>query len=568
LVRLNLGAAQLEQYTIVDLPEVACLASYCLMASLGEDRVRLFGEDQPAGPSPHVEVLPHWLIAGQERASADLVYNAHSFSEMDGRSATFYLKEVERISRRYFFHINHETRFRYRTPDSGLSLNRIGSEIVPSEQHFRLLDKQPQVFVRPENRGNRGYAYLYERTDGRPPATGATRAWLRPEHAPKRRQILLLSSSADRYGSDRAMSELAAALCRSGHRVAAALPHEGPLADVLRAMGMPVIVAPLSVIGRSVPVRHLPALMAAAIRSRDEMICAFQGFSPDVVYSNTSHVVDGPALARAFGAAHVWHLREIERVPPLARRLYGYWLLATSARVVAISEAVRSAYFGGAARRVVVVTDGVDLTAFRSTDSNRPLPTYSRERPLRLLSVGRITPWKGQDVAVKAVLALVRAGHPVHLRLAGAALTSRDEAYEARLRELSSPCPGITMEGEVDDVRPLYEWADVVIHTAVEPEPFGRVVVEAMASGCAVLATDQGGPREIIRDGIDGRLIEPGDPDQLADCLATLLSNPDEIAGMGKAARARAESFSLDATARAIDEILRHLHDKRLGTER
>lgn len=555
-----LAPDRLATYTIVDLPEVACLGAYCLMASVGEDRVRLFGEGKPCGPKPHVEVLPHWSITRCESMSADLVYNAHSFSEMDGTSAAFYLAETERLCRRFFFHINHETRFRYRTPEGGLSLNRLGSEMSPSPQLFSLLDRRPQAFVRPENRGNEGYAYLYQRRgNGRSAADDVAQRWHCRLDSRKGQRVLLLSSSAERYGSDRAMSELACALSRSGYTVAAALPHEGPLTESLRTLGIAVFVLPLSVIDRSMTALDFMALGSAAARTRRSIIEPLQAFAPDVVYSNTSHVVDGPALARAFHAAHIWHLREIERIPPPLRRLYGYWLMATSARVLTISEAVRAAYFQGARGRVRVVPDGVDLTRYRATTPSSQPPEYNPERPLRVLSVGRLTRWKGQDVAVNAVSSLAEAGLPVELRIVGAALNERDVRFEELLRERSDRCPAIAVEGEVDDVLPLYGWSDVVVHTAVEPEPFGRVIVEAMASACAVVATDHGGPREIIRDGIDGRLIQPAEPLLLAATLQEFLSAPEEVGRLAAAARTRAEDFSMELTARAVVSVLLEL---------
>jgi putative sugar O-methyltransferase len=162
---VSLGGHRLSRYTILDLPEVACLAGYCLMATLGEDRVRLFCEEEPCGAGPVVEVLPHWRITQCGPSSADLVLNTHSFSEMDGRSATFYLHEIERVSKRFFYHINHETRFRFRTPDGAESVNRIGSEMVPANDLFKLVSRCPQDFTRPENRAVRGFAYLYERQE-------------------------------------------------------------------------------------------------------------------------------------------------------------------------------------------------------------------------------------------------------------------------------------------------------------------------------------------------------------------------------------------------------------------
>lgn len=160
---LRLGRAAIHSYTILDLPEVACLSAYCLMGALGEDAIRLYGETPPWSDDVLVEILPHWLVGTLQDLSADLVFNAYSFSEMDSASSSWYLREIERICNIHFFHVNHETRFRYRRTDGSESINHIGSELVPDPDKFRLSRRRPRQFVRPEARDNVAFEYLYER---------------------------------------------------------------------------------------------------------------------------------------------------------------------------------------------------------------------------------------------------------------------------------------------------------------------------------------------------------------------------------------------------------------------
>lgn len=551
-----LGANHLERYTIVDLPEVACLSAYCLMAAHGEERVRLFGEAEPTGSKPFVDVLPHWSVTTFADLSYDLVYNSHSFSEMDGKSATFYLHEVERLTRHYFFHANHETRFSYRTPIGRNSVNRLGSEMAPAPCLFDLSFKHPQTFRRPENRVNDGFTYLYRRKDSSLLMEGLSERWHWMGKADGRQRILFLSSSAELYGSDRAMVELASSLAALGHTVAAAVPCHGPLLNAYPEAAVRFFVAPISLVDRSLKLAQIPSLAFRALRARSELIDIFRVFRPDIVYSNTSHVLDGPAVSRCFRAPHLWHLREIERVPPLIRRLYGSFLLLTAVRVVAISDAVSSSYFGSGRSRVTTVPDGIDLAYYSRPRTLSAPQQYSSERPLRLLSIGRLTPWKGQDVAVEAIASLAIRGYPIDLRVVGRAVTDRDKEFEQRLLGLSRGCPAIHIEGEVDDVRPLYQWADVLLHTAVEPEPFGRVIVEAMATGCAIVASDQGGPREIIDHNVDGFLIEPGDPALLSSTIQEFLMDPNQVERLASAAYAHADHYSIQYTARSVENLL------------
>ena len=562
-----LGVNHLQRYTIIDIPEVACLSAYCLLAAHGEDRVKLFGEAEPTGLKPFIDVLPHWSVTTFPDRSYDLVYNSHSFSEMDGKSAIFYLREVERLARHFFFHINHETRYSYRTPLGGQSLNRIGSEMAPAPYLFDLSFKHPQTFRRPENRVNKGFAYLYRRKDSSFQAEGLGERWHWIGKAEAHQRVLFLSSSAELYGSDRAMVELASSLSASGHTVAAAVPYHGPILDAYPEAAIRYFIAPISLVDRSLRLHQLPSLAFRAVRAPSELIDIFRVFRPEVVYSNTSHVLDGPALSRAFRAPHLWHLREIERVPVPIRRLYGSFLLLTAVRVIAISNAVSDSYFGSGRSRVITVPDGIDLDHYSSPRTISAPQRYGPDRPLRLLSLGRLTPWKGQDVAVQAAVSLARQGLPIELRVVGRALTERDQGFERRLLALSRCCSAIHIEDEVDDVRPLYQWADVLLHTAVEPEPFGRVIVEAMAGGCAIVASDQGGPREIINHNVDGYLIQPGDPALLSSTLQEFLMDPNQVERLAWAARARANQYSMQFTADSVERVLQlvGLRPSRLG---
>jgi glycosyltransferase involved in cell wall biosynthesis len=96
---------------------------------------------------------------------------------------------------------------------------------------------------------------------------------------------------------------------------------------------------------------------------------------------------------------------------------------------------------------------------------------------------------------------------------------------------------------------------DIVAHTSVAPEPFGRVIVEGMLAGKPVVATRAGGACEIIEDGITGRLVTPGNADVLAGVFRDLLEDQESaqrLAGAGYAAAV--ERFSVPAMLRGIEE--------------
>ena len=98
--------------------------------------------------------------------------------------------------------------------------------------------------------------------------------------------------------------------------------------------------------------------------------------------------------------------------------------------------------------------------------------------------------------------------------------------------------------------------SDVVTHCSTYPDPFPGVVLQAMAVGKAVVASDVGGPREQIEDGMSGLLIPPDDPDMLADAICSLLGDPARRAALGEAAALRvASAFSTDSFYRQLAHL-------------
>ena len=101
----------------------------------------------------------------------------------------------------------------------------------------------------------------------------------------------------------------------------------------------------------------------------------------------------------------------------------------------------------------------------------------------------------------------------------------------------------------------LYPEFDVVVHFSMRPEPFGRVIVEAMACGVPVVAAKAGGPEEIVEDGVSGWLTTPGDVPRLSAALARALSaDPAPVGRAGR--RVVEERFSADRFAAGVAGVL------------
>jgi phosphatidyl-myo-inositol alpha-mannosyltransferase len=239
------------------------------------------------------------------------------------------------------------------------------------------------------------------------------------------------------------------------------------------------------------------------------------------------------------GTFHTYSTSFANRVasgPIGARRLYNKLAVR-----VAVSEAARwtaENYYGGCYR---IIPNGVDLRAARTG----PRP---EGQELRLLFVGRAEDRKGLPVLMRAFEALQTAGVPARLTVAGA---TREE-IEPFLLDAS----GVDILGHVSEEEKwrLLHDADLLCAPSLGGESFGIVLTEAFASGTPVVCSDIAGYRDVVRNGLDGLLVTPGRPRELAEALHALALDPERRARMGAAARTRAERFAWPQVAAEVME--------------
>jgi glycosyltransferase involved in cell wall biosynthesis len=177
-------------------------------------------------------------------------------------------------------------------------------------------------------------------------------------------------------------------------------------------------------------------------------------------------------------------------------------------------------------------------------------------------AVGRVVGFKGQRELLIAMAPLLRAHPDIKLAIVGDAADG-DAGYLAGLRDwvrdnaLESQ---VCFAGFRSDIDTVYAALDVMAHTSVHPEPFGRVIVEAMLQGCAVVASAYGGPLEIIQDGIDGVLLDPRDAPALTEGIRLLYLDRERTRRIAEAGKAMArERFGEAAYARATVSLYRQL---------
>ena len=291
----------------------------------------------------------------------------------------------------------------------------------------------------------------------------------------------------------------------------------------------------------------------------------------DVVYLNSQKAfVIGAIAARLAGRPAIWHEHDLlsaEHFGLIHRRLVVTMANHAVAKVIAVSAATAESMrvSGVRADKVHLVYNGVDPGRFDAVDDDA---IRKQRQELGLTDVplvgvfSRISPWKGQHVLIRALRSLPG----VHALLVGDAIFG-EEVYRDELNKLvkeANVSDRVHFLGNRSDVAALMQMTDIVVHTSVAPEPFGRVIVEGMLARKPVVATAAGGAAEIVRDGSTGVLVRPGDEEALAEALRRLLADPNLALRFGEAGRQVAtKEFSLPAMLSGIEGHINDLADLR-----
>ncbi|MDQ8043769.1 MAG: glycosyltransferase family 4 protein [Patulibacter sp.] len=394
----------------------------------------------------------------------------------------------------------------------------------------------------------------------------------RPTQIPAGRplRVLVVNQTAQTSGAELSLLTLLHAIDHADAHVTLASP-TGLLSERADAIGVPHVPITGTDASFRLSLRTTPPQLVAMLRSAWQVARAARRLDVDVVHANTTRAGLIAVLARRFGApAPLVHVRDW--VPEGRSANAVLKVIASGAgAIVANSRHVADQFDRvGGAPRMHVIHNPIDLTRFdaavRDRDGARRELGIDADVPLAGV-VGQLTPWKGQDDAVRA-LAVARQSVPDaqlvvagSAKFAGPAARFDNAAYADELGRLPGELgigDAVSLLGEVDDVPGVLAALDVLLVPSWQ-EAFGRVVVEGMAMGLPVIATATGGPPEIIDDRRTGFLLSPREPQAWGDLLAELLGEDGQRASIGAAAHEASRRFAPEAHAAAIQAVYRDL---------
>jgi glycosyltransferase involved in cell wall biosynthesis len=263
----------------------------------------------------------------------------------------------------------------------------------------------------------------------------------------------------------------------------------------------------------------------------------------DLVYANTQKALVVGALASFLSRRPlVYHLHDIlstDHFSPTNLKVAVTLANRFASLVIANSKASQAAFLeaGGRSDIIDVVYNGFEPEVYQSDHSKiSQLKTQLElEGQFIVGHFSRLSPWKGQHILIKA---LTYCPKEVTAILVGDALFGEQDYVQQLQKQVAE----LGLEARVkflgfrSDIPQLMAICDLVAHTSTAPEPFGRVIVEAMLCGRPIVAAQSGGAIELIEPGINGFLVPPGMPHQLAEVINTCHTQPEYTIAIAQSA--------------------------------
>ncbi len=381
-------------------------------------------------------------------------------------------------------------------------------------------------------------------------------------------------------GAHNQLVELAPLLARRGFETIAVLPDEATEAcERVAAAGIEVVARPLHRPRAGFrPAANL-ALMRSLRAEVDQLSELFATLGADIVqvHGPTNPQAAWAARRRDDGPAVLWQMLDtrapralLRATVPMVRR-YADAVSTFGAALIAMHPGL-----GRLGERIVVIYPPVDTERFRPDRGERAEARAALgiepgdERPVAA-SLGVLTPQKGHENLLEAAASLPK--RSISVRLIGAP-SAGHESYRARLEGLAEQRFGAAESARIfvdpgSRVAQLLRGVDIFVMPSVRrSEGIPTAVLEAMASGLAVVVTRVGAITELVEDQACGLIVEPSDPSALATAIGSLLADPNRRAAFGARGRILAETrFGLERLAdlhqRAYEIALEHRAKRR-----
>lgn len=370
------------------------------------------------------------------------------------------------------------------------------------------------------------------------------------------KNVLFLHSSSELYGSDKSLFNLISNLDKKMYNITVILPCEGPLVDKLKSIyEVNVIVKKIAVLRRkNFNFVGVCEYLIDFLKSIKFIISIINKFNIDIIYTNTSVVFPGAVSAKLLRKKSVWHIREI--ISNRIEKAFVSLMVDLFSDVIIANSNATGKAISKNKNKVKIVYNAIKEC------KKSPKDNGSKENVLYVGMAGRINRWKGQKLFIDMAEKVTKQYDNVNFLIAGSAFQG-EELLEEELKEYiikKGLAERVKMIGQVNNMSDFYNKLDIFVLPSIEPEPFGLVVIEAMDSNIPVIATNHGGPTEIIENGVDGYLVDFKSAEEMSEKVMKLIENDKLRNQMAKNGMIkRKTTFTIENYTKQISDIISNI---------
>ena len=359
--------------------------------------------------------------------------------------------------------------------------------------------------------------------------------------------VLFIHSSSELYGSDRSLLNIVKNINKNKFKVFVLLPCDGPLAVEMKKLKyVQVENYEVAVLRRKNLSFHGGIQYLKEFHESVKFITHFiEMHNIDIVDTNTAVVFPGAVAAKKEKIKSVWHIREIIE-NNIENKVISFMMNRYADLIVANSKSTGKA-LNVSQNKVRVVYNAVDESY------NNGLIKHDG---FVVGMAGRINRWKGQKLFVDAAEIVHKTKPEVKFLIAGDVYKGEDFLKEDLIHYIDKKMLNgvVSLLGQVNDMPSFYKGLDIFVLPSIQPEPFGLVVIEAMEYGIPVVATNHGGPVEIIDDGFNGYLVDYKNAEEMAERILFLARNEGvrkKVGNNGK--REKRDKFSVESMTHEVE---------------
>lgn len=381
-------------------------------------------------------------------------------------------------------------------------------------------------------------------------------------------KILFISHSSGMVGAERSLLLLLKGIDRKRFEPIVVLPKSGSLENEISNLNITTyeIRSPWWMYGNQNMWRLLfliPYNLILEIIALFKLYMIIRKEDVDVIYTNTIVQFSGAIIALLLKKPHIWHIREIIPNNPdlkslLPNKILFSFILKSSKKIICNSNAATEQFYDNKFDdNIKVVYNSVDIGVNEKSFNYLSIHDVKKSDWL-VVVVGTLQERKAQDDAIKACKIAKNVIPNIKLLIVG----EGNEKYRTYLKELINKLDmsdNVIFTGYRDDVPLILPHCNVLLMPSLN-EPFGRVIIEAMAARIPVIGSNSGGIREIIKDGVTGYLVSPKEPSEIAEKIIYIFYHPEEAKDMGNEGNKIAiRKFSNKNYANSIEEIIQQV---------